>query len=436
MTTTPVCLTLTPLKPGLAAGIDNSVDLLVRLIAPAAPPPSRRGAALSLALVIDRSSSMSGQPLHEAKRCAGFVVDRLGPTDRCAIVCYDNEVQTLVPSRPAGDKDVFRAAIDEVRERGSTNLHGGWLAGARALAPHTALAGVSRVLLLSDGQANFGLTEPAAIFRECAELAACGVTTSTYGLGHGFNEVLMQGIAQQGGGNAYYGRTAEDLLDPFQEELDLLGDLCARSAILQVLPAPGIGVEVVNGLLARPGRRWQLPALAHDSEAWALVRLTVPAGLVLGAGALQRLAEVRVDCEAPDGMAIPVQAQTLELPVLSAADASRLDADPLVARRSGELEAARLQVAARDAARAGDWARVGGLLDEARAAAAGNAWIEGIVGTLEALASRGEREAFAKEAAYSARQVGQSLKAREDMVLATRPRYLREKTEQGRGQSR
>jgi hypothetical protein len=53
------------------------------------------------------------------------------------------------------------------------------------------------------------------------------VTTSTYGLGRGFNEELMVAMARAGHGNSYYGQTAEDLMDPFREELELLNALCA-----------------------------------------------------------------------------------------------------------------------------------------------------------------------------------------------------------------
>jgi Ca-activated chloride channel family protein len=87
---------------------------------------------------------------------------------------------------------------------------------------------LKRVILLSDGQANEGLTDAAAIAAQCAEWAARGVTTSTYGLGNSFNEELMVAMARAGGGNHYYGDTAEDLMDPFQQELELLGNLCLR----------------------------------------------------------------------------------------------------------------------------------------------------------------------------------------------------------------
>ena len=96
------------------------------------------------------------------------------------------------------------------------------MAGAEQASINQRKADVSRVLLLSDGGANRGLTDPAKIAQACGRMAKAGVSTSTYGLGGGFNEELMSAMAEAGRGNAYYGATAADLKDPFEAEFDLL----------------------------------------------------------------------------------------------------------------------------------------------------------------------------------------------------------------------
>ena len=194
----------------------------------------------SHALVIDRSGSMQGRPLAEARRCAEFVVCRLRPADAVSVVQFDNRVERLWPAVPLGDGDAVRGAIGRVHAGGNTNLHGGWLEGAESLADARG-AGLKRVILLSDGCANEGLTDSAEIATQCAAWAAKGVTTSTYGLGDNFNEDLMVAMARTGGGNHYYGDTAEDLMEPFQQELDLLANLALRQVELSasVLDGPG-----------------------------------------------------------------------------------------------------------------------------------------------------------------------------------------------------
>jgi len=240
-------LILAPRRPALLAGHDNELEVLVRVQAPDAPAELPKRNPLHLSLVIDRSGSMSGQPLDEAKRAAEFVLDGLQTTDRLSVVAYDDRIETVVSSVVMHDKESVRLAIRAIDSRGSTNLHGGWFRGAETLAPHTKADVTSRVILLSDGCANAGLTDPAQIYAQCAEFAQAGVSTSTYGLGRNFNEELMIGMARHGQGNSYYGQTAEDLMDPIREEFDLLGALCARG--LRRILIEG-GAQTVSSFLA------------------------------------------------------------------------------------------------------------------------------------------------------------------------------------------
>jgi len=113
------------------------------------------------------------------------------------------------------------------------------------------LAGlISSPVAIAPAKANCGETRVDVIARHCAELAAADVSTSTYGLGENFNEDLMAEMAKSGQGQAHYGRTAEDLIDPFQQEFDLLSALIARKLRLGLSPEPGVTVPP-----CRTGRR-------------------------------------------------------------------------------------------------------------------------------------------------------------------------------------
>jgi Ca-activated chloride channel family protein len=182
-------ITVSPLRCGLVAGRDNTVTALVRVQAPSPPPGGTTAReALHLALVLDRSGSMSGQPLEEAKRCARGIVDALAPNDRACVIVFDDEVECVAALAPVGDGVALRATLAAIDSGGSTNLHGGWHTGPSALAGSLAASGVHRAILLSDGCANHGETELEHITMQCRDLAKAGVSTSTYGLGHSFNE--------------------------------------------------------------------------------------------------------------------------------------------------------------------------------------------------------------------------------------------------------
>ena len=112
-----------------------------------------------------------------------------------ALVQFDNRVERLWPAVPLRDGDSVRSAIGRIECGGTTNLHGGWLHGADSLAG-LAGEGLKRVILLSDGCANEGLTDTDDIAKQCAQWAARGISTSTYGLGQSFNEHLMVNMAR------------------------------------------------------------------------------------------------------------------------------------------------------------------------------------------------------------------------------------------------
>jgi Ca-activated chloride channel family protein len=232
-----------------AAG--GALEVLVRVQAPDRPTdlaavhlPKR------LALVVDRSGSMSGEPLDEALACVNYIASRMTPADQISVVVYDDQVNTLVPLTPVLSSAEIAAAIANVRSGGSTALFDGWERGAQELEGRTPET-ISRVILLSDGQANVGLRNVSEISRHCADWLEKGVSTTTVGLGRGFNEDLMMAMARAGGGQQYYGQTAADLHDSFDEEFSLLAALYLRTVGVRLVAAEGVIAQPLG--LVQPG---------------------------------------------------------------------------------------------------------------------------------------------------------------------------------------
>jgi Ca-activated chloride channel family protein len=429
---------LEPRRAALLAGHDNVLDVVVRLQAPdmpAGPMPGRQ--PLHVAVVLDRSGSMNGRPLEEAKRCAEFVIEGLVAGDQASLVVFDDHVETLAALTSASNRETLRHMVRSIVSGGSTDLHGGWLRGAETLAPHTSANTLSRVILLSDGCANRGLTDTVAIAAQCAALADAGVTTSTYGLGRNFWEDLMIAMARAGRGNSYYGQTAEDLMDVFREELALLNAVCARRLELSLKAGDGVRLEMLNDYVRMGERTWCLPDLAFAGEAWALVRLYVSERKVdeLRQGGPEALVRAELRYIDLGGEPRAVEAVSRGLPVLSPAAFYAVAENALVKRRAEELAAARIQRKARTAARRGDWEAAERLLEEVDNLGADNRWLRGIVSELRDLARQRDREGFAKEAAYSSSKLSTRLAAtreNEDPEAAV-AHFLRRKNAQGKG---
>ena len=433
---------IVPLKPALILGMAQKLPVLVRVQAPDPDPTQQKvRKPYQLSLVIDRSGSMSGEPLLEAVRCARHMIDRLAPTDLASLVVFDDRVDTMVPARPVGDRKTLYAALAHIRSGGSTNLHGGWKAGMESILPGAGNSALARVILLSDGNANVGeTTSSAEIAALCAAAAEQGVTTSTYGLGRDFNEDLMVRMAQRGGGNHYYGDTAADLLEPFAEEFDFISSLYARQVRLSLATPAGVKMTLINDypVEAREGFPMiRLPDIPFGAEAWALVELEIPAGMALDAGS--HLLQAEVTCTSPDGVPLAIPDARLVLPALSPQAWDALLADPLVIARQAELEAGRFLDQARRSAEQGDWEAIARMIEVARQRFAEHPWVMEILQGMADLAKARDSARFSKEAMYSARKMNSRVSAKEEVLACLEmegdmPSFLRRKKQQGKAE--
>ena len=430
-------LFLTPRRAALLAGFDNLIEVLVRIQAPdAAFGEAKRRPPYGIALVIDRSGSMSGRPLYEAKRCADFVVDRLRADDVVSLVSFDSRVTLLRPALAKGNGDALKAAIQSVDRGGCTNLHGGWREGADNIAGFDS-GSLRRVILLSDGCANEGIVDTSQIADQCGEMAGRGVTTSTYGLGNDFNEELMVAMADTGQGNHYYGDTAEDLMEPFQQEFDLLANLAIRSLSLRVVVPAGGQIEMLNDYVGGTADGWHLPDLAWDAEAWAVLRFRVPKERVPPEG--QEISVLRVELmgRSLDGESVRFEPTNLTLRAVGSAALTMVAEDELVARRLAELDAAKHLREAREAARRNDWPRVDLILANAEQQFAENEWLASVLEAIRAVARSRSRERFMKEALYSSATFSKRLSMKNEVMSlmeSDKPSYLRRKVAQGKAE--
>lgn len=207
---------------------------IVKVALHAARPAHADRTPVNLALVIDRSGSMGGEKIAQARAAAHEALERLAADDVVALIAYSDRAITLVPSRPVGNGSRLHHAIDSISAGGGTNLYGGVELGAAELRRRLRDDFVHRVILLSDGQANVGPDSPAALAVLGAELSGEGIAVSTVGLGLGFNEDLMTALARRSDGNTYFVEHSADLPRIFAAELGDVLNVVAREVIVEI----------------------------------------------------------------------------------------------------------------------------------------------------------------------------------------------------------
>jgi Ca-activated chloride channel homolog len=205
-------------------------------------------APLNLSIVIDRSGSMSGEKIKNAKQAAKHLIDQLDDEDYVSIVIYDNAVSVLQPTTRIMNRQMIKNKINNIVDGGGTNLMGGALKGYEEVRKSYKSGYINRVLLLSDGQANEGITNPREIERIVRKQASeNGITISTFGLGNDYNEDLMTAMAESGNGNYYFINNSYDIASIFEKELNGISNAVAREVELKIILPENVSVQKVYG---------------------------------------------------------------------------------------------------------------------------------------------------------------------------------------------
>ena len=265
--------------------------------------PRKERSALNVALVIDASGSMSGDKLEAAKTAALGLAERLAPRDRLTVVSFASDIQVHLDAVPVTTENAIRirAEISGLKTRGMTCLSGGWFAGVECAARVAEEdAGLTpRVIVLSDGHANQGISDPAELCEHAGELRQRGVLTSTLGIGDGYDEQLLRGIAENGGGRLHDAETETEISSVLLGELDDILLTAVEDAEIAVAPPASARVEFVG--TARTDASSDRIAVAlgplqNEVERIAVFKVTCPKGregdtLTFGVAASGRAAE-------------------------------------------------------------------------------------------------------------------------------------------------
>lgn len=256
--------------------------------------PNRDHRPMNVSVVLDRSGSMADErKIEYAKQALTKLIDQLNSEDIFSLVVYDDLIDVLRSAqRVGGNKSELRRLVGDIYPRNSTNLGGGMMEGLRQVERNIGKGYVNRVILLSDGLANQGITDPNELNRIVKRHRSNSISLTTMGVGLEYNENLMVGLAESGGGNYYFIESPSQLASIMSKEFNSASSVIAQNAYIELKLGRGVKLLDVIGCESTFDRDvYRIPVgdlYANDSREFT-VELSIPEGsgtLVAATGTL------------------------------------------------------------------------------------------------------------------------------------------------------
>jgi Ca-activated chloride channel family protein len=201
---------------------------------------------LNLCLAVDRSSSMRGEKLRAVKMALRGLIKQLQPGDVLSVVAFDDRAEVIVRAEARQIPDVMIAAIEQLHERGGTEIGQGLAKALEELERFASQPIVSHLILLTDGQ-TFGDEE------RCLELAKQarekGISITALGIGTEWNEELLDLIADMSEGSADYLAGANDILTALDHRVEALRNTLATNVKLSMQLEGGVRIRRVTRVI-------------------------------------------------------------------------------------------------------------------------------------------------------------------------------------------
>jgi Ca-activated chloride channel homolog len=225
------------------------INVMASLSAPDVEDASKRN-PLSICAVIDHSGSMEGDKMEHVRRSMWKMIDHMTDNDSLSFVFFNSSVKTVQFRRmSSANKETMKQEIAKLAAGGSTDIGSAIMAANRLFDGYEGQTGsIERIMLLTDGQANYGAMEMNQ-FKPIIEKTRKGVSLSTFGYGLGFNEDLLTSISKQGKGNNYFIENPDGVAKVFAVELGGLLTCFAQDMILSIKTHKGFSItNVLNDL--------------------------------------------------------------------------------------------------------------------------------------------------------------------------------------------
>lgn len=240
---------------------------------------------INCAIVIDKSGSMSGQKIWQAKNAAVLALDLMNNEDIVSVVVYDTEVNVILPATKLTNKKGIINKIQQINAGGSTAIYGGVRKGEDEIKKFISDNKVNRVVLLSDGLANVGPSYPEDFAELGSVLIKDGISVTTIGLGLDYNEDLLHKLADKSNGNHYFVQEPADLVKIFEKEFKTIFNVVIQEVSITIDCAPGVKPIRIMGRDANiTGQHIEtyINQLYQEQEKYLLFEATINPGKTTG----------------------------------------------------------------------------------------------------------------------------------------------------------
>ncbi|MFW6023914.1 MAG: vWA domain-containing protein, partial [Myxococcota bacterium] len=231
-----------PMRTRVVVGDDGETYVGVWIDAPDDVPAVEERASMALSLVVDTSGSMSGDKIAHARTAAARVLENLEDGDVVSVYGFSDGVAEIAPPTVVSpsSRGELVARVSDLRARGGTNLYGGLKAGITRLGQASGSHPIRRVMLISDGHANKGPSDPASLGDLAARGTEHGTQVSAIGVGLGYDEHTLGALAVRSAGRLYHLSHSAGMASILEQELELLTHTVATDAHVEIAPAPGV----------------------------------------------------------------------------------------------------------------------------------------------------------------------------------------------------
>ncbi len=198
----------------------------------------------AISILIDRSGSMNGEKLNNAKEAAKLVLDTLGENNFIALYAFSAKTSNLVPFSRADNKGKIANSIDHIKASGGTFMYGA-LSEAYNDAREFSLDGGSvTLIILTDGQPS-DVGDVTKYEKLAGEASEIGMKIVCVGIGD-YDETILKAMADASNGDFINATDRISITDAFMKYANEAATSGGSSAVLKLIPRESGAIEVYD----------------------------------------------------------------------------------------------------------------------------------------------------------------------------------------------